>query len=45
MRVCYIQLKQLDDGEEWLFPPHEFWTIRSGGLWENVCEEYKHLMI
>ena len=44
MRVCYIQLKQLD-GEEGIFPPHEFWTIRSGELWENECEEYKHVMI
>ena len=41
MRVCYIQLKQLDDGEEGLFSPHEFWSIRSGGLWENGWEEYK----
>lgn len=33
--------KQLVDEEGVILPHHEFWAIRSGGLWENGWEEYK----
>ena len=33
--------KELVDEEGTILPQHEFWTIRSGGLWENGWQEYK----
>lgn len=32
------KLKQLVDEEGSILPHHDFWSIRSGGLWENECE-------
>ena len=33
--------KELVDEEGTILPHQEFWTIRSGGSWENGWEEYK----
>lgn len=33
--------KELVDEEGTILPQQEFWTIRSGGSWENGWEEYK----
>lgn len=34
--------KELVDEGGIILPQQEFWTIRSGGLWENGWEEYKN---
>lgn len=34
--------KELVDEEGIILPQQEFWTIRSGGSWENGWGEYKN---
>lgn len=43
-RYEFVQYKgkELIDEEGTILPQQEFWTIRSGGSWENGWEEYKN---
>lgn len=38
--VIYVG-KELHDEEGIILPQNEFWSIRSGGIWEDGWQEYK----